>query len=441
MKRLIETKLQNWKNEKNRKPLILDGARQIGKTHSMIEFGREHYTNYVYFNFEGNDKLQNIFEGDLDALRILRELIATSGKTISKDSTLIIFDEIQDCPRAITSLKYFCENEPEYHIICAGSLLGVALNRQDNKSGKTFSYPVGKVDHLKMFPMNFQEFLWAIGFDKLADEIKNHYTNFTPMNEALHSKALELFKTYLVVGGMPASVLEYIDRKDFDLVKSKQIKIYSDYTTDMVKYSSRIEANRHQAVYNSLPSQLLKENQKFQYAIVKSGARAKDYEDSVLWLQKAGIALFSYLVPVKNAMKLPLEAYKDNFSFKVFLSDVGLLSSKLTATPEMILTDINLAGEVKGAITENYLAQELTANEHNLYYWESSGIAEVDFILQLKSDFIPLECKSAENTRSRSLTKFVEQFKPVYSIRVSTKNFGFENNIKSVPLYAVWCIR
>jgi len=445
MKRLIEEKLLKWKNSQGRMPLILDGARQIGKTHSMLAFGKEYYSNMAYFNFEGNNRLQTVFEEDLDIFRILRELSSLIGKTISKETTLIVFDEIQACPRAITSLKYFCENAPEYHIICAGSLLGVALNRESKVKGadakEHFSFPVGKVDHLKMFPMNFQEFLWALEFNDLANMIEENFKKLTPLPDILHSKALELYKTYLVVGGMPASVLEYISRKDFDLVRSKQIQIFNDYTTDMVKYSTKIESSRHEAAYNSLPSQLLKENQKFQYAIIKTGARAKEYEDSILWLKKAGIALISYLLDVKNEMKLPLESYKDNFSFKVFLSDVGLLCSKLFVTPEMILTNINFSGEVKGAIVENYLAQELAANEHNLYYWTSAGTAEIDFVLQLKNNFIPIECKAATNTRSRSLTGFTEKFKPAYSIRVSAKNFGYENNIKSIPLYAVWCIK
>ena len=449
MKRIIEEKLLKWKNSPSRMPLVLDGARQIGKTHSLIEFGKQHYSNWAYFNFDGNDKLQDVFKGDLDVVRILRELISLSGKSINKGTSLIIFDEIQACPRAITSLKYFCENEPDYHIVCAGSLLGVALNREENQKNsgessgekKTFSYPVGKVDHLKMFPMNFPEFLWAIGFDELAKMIEESFNKSRPLSDALHSKALELYRTYLIVGGMPASVKEYIDRKDLDLVKVKQIQIFNDYTTDMVKYSSKLESNRHEAVYNSLPAQLLKENQKFQYAIVKTGARARDYEDSVFWIKKAGIALLSYALNVGRTMKLPLEAFKDSFSYKVFMCDVGLLCSKLTVTPEMILTDINLSGEVKGAITENYLAQELAANEHNLYYWQSEGIAEVDFVLQLGNQFVPVECKAASNTRSRSLNAFIEQYRPPYSIRVSTKNFGFENGIKSVPLYAVWCVK
>ena len=445
MKRLIEEKLLKWKNSKNLMPLILDGARQVGKTHSMLEFGKNHYTNVAYFNFEGYDKLQNIFAEDLDTARILRELTALSGKTIAKGSTLIIFDEIQACPRAITSLKYFCENEPKYHIVCAGSLLGIALSREEKKKDldekKTFSYPVGKVEHLKMYPLNFQEFLWAMGFAELANIIEESFAGTKPLTITLHNKSLALYKTYLITGGMPACVLEYLESKDFDLLKSRQMKIFNDYTTDMVKYSAKVEANRHEAVYNSLPSQLLKENQKFQYAVIKSGARAKDYEDSVLWIKKAGIALQSFLLNAASTIKLPLEAYKDNFSFKVFMSDVGLLCAKLTATPEMIMTDINFGSEAKGAITENYLAQELYANDHNLYYWQSSGIAEIDFVLQIKNDFVPIECKAAANTRSKSLGKFVEKFKPPYSIRISKKNFGFENRIKSVPLYAVWCIK
>jgi predicted AAA+ superfamily ATPase len=443
MKRLIEAELLKWKNTKNKQPLIIDGARQIGKTYSMLEFGKTNYSHVAYFNFEGNKQLQAIFAENLDTQRIVKELSAFSGKTIVKSDTLIIFDEIQACPEAITSLKYFCEDNPEYNLLCAGSLLEVFLNREtkNNSTAIKFSYPVGKVSHLKMYPLNFQEFLWALGFEELSQIILQSFEKMKAMPSTLHNKALELYKIYLLVGGMPAVVWEYLNNNDFDFVKSKQLNILSDYTADMIKYSSKAEALRHEAVFNSIPSQLLKENKKFQYAVIKVGARSKNYEDSVIWLKKAGILLVSYLLDVKNKIQTPLEAYKDNFSFKVAMTDVGLLCSRLSVTPEMLLSDINLSGEVKGAITENYLAQELTSAGNNLYYWESGGIAEVDFVLQLKSDFIPLECKSANNTRSKSLGVFTDKFKPQYSIRVSNKNFGFENGIKSLPLYAAGCIK
>jgi predicted AAA+ superfamily ATPase len=291
-----------------------------------------------------------------------------------------------------------------------------------------------------MYPMTFEEFLWALGYDSLCGMIKECYDKNEPLSAPLHEKALELYRMYLVVGGMPAVINEYINTKDFNLVKSKQSTIFTDYASDTVKYSKEIEAIRHQSVYKTIPSQLLKENQKFQYAVIKTGARAKDYEDSVIWLEKAGVLLKSYLVSAEQKMKLPFEAYKDPFSFKAFMSDIGLLISKLSVSVEMVLSGINIIGETKGAICENYLAQCLTASGHNLYYWESNGAAEIDFLLQLSNVFIPLECKSADNTKSRSLSTFITRFKPKYSIKVSTKNFGFENNIKSVPLYAVWCI-
>ena len=296
-----------------------------------------------------------------------------------------------------------------------------------------------------MLPFNFQEFLWALGFDKLSEQISECGKNLEPMNSALHEKALELYKKFLIIGGMPVAIKEYLEKEDFDYVKVVQNQIYSDYTKDMNKYAAEIEAIRHEAVYNSLPSQLTKENQKFQYAVVKSGARAKDYEDSVIWLKKAGIAHISYLISGENKINLPLEAYKDNFSFKVFMNDVGLLCSKLGISPSMVQSGINLGISAKGALTENYLATELLASGHVLYYWESNNKAEMEFLLQIHDKgqdlFVPIECKSAENTNSKSLKVFVERFRPKYSIRVSTKNFGFENNIKSIPLYAVWCIK
>ncbi|GHV00664.1 ATPase [Clostridia bacterium] len=435
MKRIIEENLLAWKNEPKRKPLIIDGARQIGKTYTMLDFGKKNYPNVAYFNFEGNKPLNRIFCEDLNPERIVRELSALSGKSIQKGSALIIFDEIQACPAALTSLKYFCETAPEYHIICAGSLLGIALNRESN--AEKISFPVGKTNGLKMYPMNFKEFLWAAGYGDLAALIEESFSNNKPLSEPLHLKALELYKTYILVGGMPECVAEYLERMDFDFMRAKQHKIVADYTADMVKYSDRLEAVRHEAVYNSIPSQLSKENRKFQYGIIKSGARAKDYENSITWIAKAGIALQCFKM---NTVNTPAEFYKDMTSYKIYFSDVGLLCSKFAVSPEILLSDFSIGGEAKGALTENYLAQELTAAGHSIYYWESGGRAEVDFVLQIGGKLIPVECKAAENTKSKSLKAYVEAFKPDYSVRVSSKNFGFENRIKSIPLYAASCI-
>lgn len=432
MKRMIEKDLIDWKNNLAKKPLMVFGARQVGKTHSVLAFGKENYADTLYLNFENNEPLKSIFEKDLDTNRILIALSALSGKKIIAGQTLIFFDEIQAAPKAITSLKYFCENNPQYDIIAAGSLLGVAVNRE------SLSFPVGKIDSLTMYPMNFKEFLWATENETLATVIEDAYDNDLPLIEVLHNKAMELYKIYLLVGGMPECVAEYIEKKDFDFVRVKQNRIFSDYASDMTKYSTKIEAIRHEATYNSAPAQLAKENRKFQYKLIGSGARARQYEDSIDWLTKAGIVL---KCEKANEGKVPIEFYKDKVCFKIYMSDVGLLSAKMTLPVVTVLSDINFGGEAKGAIAENYVAQQLAANKLNLYYWTSANTAEVDFVIQLKEYAIPVECKANDNVRSRSLRVYTDKYTPPYAIRISSKNFGFENGIKSVPLYAVFCIR
>lgn len=432
MKRMIENSLLAWKNNPSKKPLVVFGARQVGKTYSILAFGKENYSDMAYFNFENNMPLLSVFENDLDVNRIITALSALSGKKIIPGQTLIFFDEIQAAPKAITSLKYFCEDAPEYHIIAAGSLLGVSVNRE------SVSFPVGKIDRLTMYPLNFQEFLWATENDALLSMIEESYRNDSPLISALHDKAMSLYKTYLLVGGMPECVFEYLDKKDFDFVRVKQNQIFNDYSSDMSKYSTKAEAVRHEATYRSVPSQLAKENKKFQYKLIGSGARGRQYEDSIDWLTKAGVVLKCEKV---NEGKVPLEFYKDSLSFKIYMSDVGLLSTKMMVPPATVLSDINFGGEAKGAITENYVAQQLSTNGLNLYYWTSANTAEVDFVTQLNEYAIPIECKSNDNVRSRSLRVYADKYTPPYVIRISGKNFGFENGIKSVPLYAAFCIK
>jgi len=432
MKRLIEIELSVWKNNPAKKPLMIFGARQVGKTYSVLAFGKENYEDMLYFNFENNAPLNSVFEKDLDVNRILTTLSALSGKKIIPERTLIFFDEIQSSPKAITSLKYFCENAPQYHIIAAGSLLGVSINRE------SVSFPVGKIDSLTMYPMNFLEFLWATGNEELSKMIEQSYSTNSPLNFALHEKAMDLYRTYLLVGGMPECIMEYLSKKDFDFVRVKQNRIFNDYSSDMSKYSTKAESVRHEATFNSVPSQLAKENKKFQYSLIGSSARSRQYEDSIHWLTKAGVVL---KCEKAKEGKTPIEFYKDNLSFKIYMSDVGLLTAKMMVPPATLLSDINFGGEAKGAITENYVAQQLAANGLNLYYWASDNTAEVDFIVQLNEYAIPIECKSRDNIRSKSLRVFIDKYNPQYAIRVSSKNFGFENGIKSVPLYAVFCIR
>lgn len=430
MKRRIEAGLLNWKNQKDRKPLIVYGARQVGKTYSIISFGKNNYADYAYFNFEANEELKSIFDRNLEPSRIVLELGAVLGKRIS-GHTLIIFDEIQAAPKALTSLKYFYEQAPEYHIIAAGSLLGVALEREN------YSFPVGKVNSINMYPMDFYEFLMATENEALADIIEAGYMDDTPLSEQLHSRALELYRAYLVVGGMPEVVREYVETNDYRMVRVKQAEIINNYTADMAKYATKNEAVRHVATYNSIPSQLARENKKFQYRLIGSNARSREYEGSIDWLYKAGVVLKCEKV---NEGKVPLEFYKDITSFKIYFSDVGLLAAKAMIPVETILSDINFGGEAKGAVTENYLAVQLACREHNLYYWESNSTAELDFVIMYGNGILPIECKANVHVRAKSLEIFKKKYDIAQSVRVSAKNFGMENGIKSVPLYAAWCI-
>lgn len=431
MERKIVKRLFEWKNNPRKMPLIIYGARQVGKTYTVLTFGKTHYKNTVYFNMEDSDETIAIFERDLNPERILRELSAKSGQSIFKEDTLIIFDEIQVCERALTSLKYFCEREPDYHIIAAGSLLGVALNR-----GK-YSFPVGKVDMMTLYPLDFEEFLWATGNKGLCNMIQEAYEHFTPLT--LHEMALDLYKIYLVVGGMPRAVTEYIDTKDFNFVLAVQKSLNDAYISDMAKYATSHETNKIMAAWNSVPSQLAKENHKFQYKLIKSGARAYEYETPINWMKGAGIINKCHKV---TEGKMPLSAYAENASFKIYMMDTGLLCSKFDIAANVVISGATSFDGFKGALAENYVMQALVINGFIPYYWESSGKAELDFVMQdREGNIIPLETKSADNVKSKSLMTYIARYKPPYSIRVSAKNFGFENNIQSIPLYAVFCIK
>lgn len=430
MKRKIIDFLLKWKESEYRKPLILQGARQVGKTYSVLNFGKKHYKNTVYLNFENNRELVNIFNRDLEPERIMRELSVMTGESIFKEDTLIFFDEIQACERALTSLKYFNENANEYHIIAAGSLLGVHVNRSE------YSFPVGKVDLKTLYPLDFEEFLMAINEEELIDLIKESFKNDTPLS--LHNKAMDIYKTYLVIGGMPAAVKSYLETKDFNFVLSTQKSINDSYIADMAKYATPNETTKIMAAFNSIPAQLAKDNKKFQYKVIKSGARAHAYETPLDWLNSSGVIIKCNKC---SEGKLSLAAYTDFSSFKVYMTDTGLLCSKFGIPANAVLVDTPSFNGFKGALTENYVAFSLTANEHTPYYWESNGQAELDFLIQDENgNIIPIEVKAAENVRAKSLNEFIKRYKPPYSIRVSGKNFGFENRIKSVPLYSAFLI-
>jgi uncharacterized protein len=431
MERKITKQLLAWKNNPKRMPLLIYGARQVGKTYTALTFGKTYYKNTVYFNMEDSGEIMSIFERDLKPERIIKELIAKSGQTIFKEDTLIIFDEIQSCERALNALKYFCEDAPEYHIIAAGSLLGVALRREK------YSFPVGKVNMLNMFPLDFEEFLGATGNKQLCELIGKSYEAFTPLS--LHETAMDLYKTYLVVGGMPRAVLEYADTKDFDFVVSAQKTLNDAYIADMAKYAAPQETTKIMAAWASVPAQLAKENRKFQYKVIKSGARAYEYETPLDWLKTAGI--IHKCIRVSEG-KMPLSVYADNNSFKVYMMDTGLLCSKFDIAAGVIINRPTSFDGFKGALAENYIMQALVVNGFSPYYWSSPGKAELDFVFQDKQgNIIPLEAKSSDNVKAKSLRNFVSLYKPPYSIRVSAKNFGFENDIKSIPLYAMFCLK
>jgi len=431
MERKIEQALLVWKSKPDRMPLIIQGARQVGKTFSLLSFGKRHYTNVAYFSMEESQEIPAIFARDLNPERIVRELAAFSGTSILPGETLLIFDEIQACEQALTSLKYFYEQAPQYHVVAAGSLLGVAMKREK------FSFPVGKVDMLTLYPMDFEEFLWAMDQRELCGLIRQSYEGFTPLT--LHKTALDWYKTYLVVGGLPRVVREYADMRDFDFVGALQKTLNDSYIADMAKYATPQETTRIMAAWSSIPAQLAKENHKFQYRVIKSGARASEYEVALDWLRAAG--MINKCVHVTEG-KSPLSVYAQNEAFKIYMVDTGLLCSKFGIAPNVVMHTPHSFDGFKGALAENYICQALAANGIVPYYWTSQGKAEVDFLFQdRQGNIIPLEAKSADNVRSKSLRSYREIYEPVYSVRVSAKNFGFENGIKSVPLYAVFCLK
>ena len=432
MNRLIDEALIKWKNGYDRKPLVLYGARQVGKTHSIMEFGTKFYASVAYFYFDNNPELCGLFEEGVRSIAsLIVKLEAYANQAITPGNTLVVFDEVQACGAALSALKLFRETAPEYHVIAVGSLLGVALNRKGS------SFPVGKVDELHMFPLTFEEYLLEFS-PKLIPLIRECFEKDVPLSEGLHNQALDLYLQYLVVGGMPEVIEECKKAGNYTMVRAKQLSICNNYISDMNKYTdTRTQAIRNEAVFNSLPSQLAKENRKFQYAKIKSGARANDYELSLNWLEKASIIIRCNKV---NEGKEPLASYEDFQSFKVYMSDVGLYCAKSNNSYLSVLGR-TMGDSAKGALTENYVAQQLHANGITLFYWESSNQAELDFVIQVEDRVIPIEVKSWEAVRSQSLEVFRKRYNVDYSIRVSARNFGFGNGIKSVPLYAVWCIQ
>lgn len=431
MYRKVTRFLEDWQKSPHRKPLILQGARQVGKTYSILEFGRTHYDNVAYFNFETNPKLNETFDENISPDYLIPILSHIAGQTIVREKTLIVFDEVQLCERALTSLKYFCEDAPDYHIIVAGSLLGVAVNRAK------FSFPVGKVDMKTLYPMDIEEFMLAMGEENLVNQIRECFESNTPLPSALHEAALMLYRQYLVVGGMPECVLQFVETKDYILIRHTQDTILSSYLNDMSKYNTLNEIKKTRLTYDNITVQLSKKNTRFQYKLIKKGGRASEFENAIEWLTLSGIVSQIYKV---EQIKKPLENYRDIDSFKIYVSDLGLLCAKKDLAATDILYMVDEINDFKGGMTENYVNTHLTINGYKTYYWESNRGAEIDFIIQRDTHIIPIEVKAADNTRAKSLKIYMDTYKPAYAIKLSTKNFGFEDNKKIVPLYAVFCI-
>lgn len=431
MYRKVMSFLEEWKDSRHRKPLILQGARQVGKTYSILEFGRIHYENVAYFNFETNPRLNETFEENISPDYLIPILSHIAGQTIVRDKTLIVFDEVQLCERALTSLKYFCEDAPGYHIIVAGSLLGVAVNRAK------FSFPVGKVDMKTLYPMDMEEFMLAMGERELVEQIKKSFAADTPLPGALHDAAMRLYRQYLIVGGMPECVKLFAETKDYILIRHAQDTILASYLNDMSKYNNPNEIKKTRLAYDNITVQLSKKNTRFQYKLIKKGGRASEFENAIEWLCLSGIASRVYKV---EQIKKPLENYRDIDTFKIYVSDMGLLLAKKDLVANDILYMVEDINDFKGGMTENYVNVQLVINGYSTYYWMSERGAEIDFVIQRGGKLIPIEVKSADNTRAKSLKVYMDTYRPDYAIKLSGKNFGFEDGKKTVPLYAAFCI-
>jgi predicted AAA+ superfamily ATPase len=430
MKRQITDALIQWKNRKDRKSLVLKGVRQCGKTYILKLFGKENYEDVAYFNFEGNPALAQRFEQDLDPRRIIMELGVLNGKKINPHTTLVIFDEIQFCNLALTSLKYFYEQTPEYHIVCAGSLLGIALS-------KPLSFPVGKVDFLTLRPMNFFEFVLANGEEMLLEYVESlDMTGQIPQMFA--DKLATLFKAYLVTGGMPEVVAAWVDSKDVVEVERIQDVILNSYELDFAKHAPTSDFPKLSLIWKSIPDQLAKESGKFVYGHVKPGARAKDLEDALQWLISAGMV---YNVNKVEKPAIPLSAYASPGYFKLYMADVGLLRRMSRLPASLIFEETSLYAEFKGAMTENYVLCELVNLHGDLpFYWRSGNRAEVDFIAQFDEKIVPIEVKASVNVRSRSLAVYREKYNPDISVRTSLMNLKVDNGLFNIPLYLFWNI-
>lgn len=424
MYRYAMENLREWKNRKNRKPLIIEGARQVGKTWLMKEFGRQEYTNTVYINFDSNSRMAELFSADLDISRILRGIEIYTGKKINSEDTLIIFDEVQEVPKALSSLKYFYEDAPEYHVICAGSLLGIALH------GGT-SFPVGKVEFMKLFPMSFREFLTATGKEQYVEllEQKDHQ-----MISSFKQIYIDALKEYYYVGGMPEAVLSYSQAHDLEDVRNIQNMILAAYEQDFSKHAPVSIVPKIRMVWNSIPSQLAKENRKFIYGLLRKGARAKDYETAIMWLIDCGLIHKVSRITTPN---LPLKAYEDLKAFKLYLVDIGLLGALAGLKQSALLDGNDMFVEFKGALTEQYVLQQLVIDpDIGIYYYTNDrGNCEIDFLIDDGNKVIPLEVKAELNLKAKSLKTYREKYSPEVAVRTSMADYKENDGLVDMPLY------
>ena len=426
MYRVAIEKLYKWKGSKRRKPLIIQGARQVGKTWLMKEFGSKAYADIVYINFDSNSRMAELFASDLNTDRLIMGIELYAGRKINPDNTLLIFDEVQEVPRALSSLKYFYENAPQYHIICAGSLLGIALHEGT-------SFPVGKVDFLSLYPLSFKEFLMATIGERFADLLdKQDYLMITSFKQTY----IDALKQYYFVGGMPEAVQSFAEEKDFNEVREIQKRILAAYEQDFSKHAPIEIVPKIRMIWNSIPSQLAKENKKFVYGLVREGGRAKEYESAIMWLCDCGLV---HKVSRVNAAGIPLKAYEDLKAFKLFIVDVGLLSCMTGLRQRTLLDGNDLFNEFKGALTKQYVCQQLkTIDDLGVYYYTNDrGSCEVDFIIDTGEQIVPVEVKAEVNLKAKSLKTYREKFNPEISVRTSMADYKKEAWLVNLPLYAV----
>ncbi len=426
MDRTAMEELWKWKRSERRKPLIIEGARQVGKTWLMKEFGRRAYADTVYINFDANPRMAELFASDLDTERLIQGLELYVGRKINPETSLLIFDEVQEVPRALASLKYFYENAPQYHIVCAGSMLGIALHQGT-------SFPVGKVDFLKLYPLSFAEFLMAIDKGRFAELLdKQDFQMITSFKQVY----IDALKQYYFVGGMPEAVRSFAEDKDFNEVRDIQKQILAAYEQDFSKHAPNEIVPRLRMVWNSIPSQLAKENKKFVYGLVREGARAKEYETAMMWLSDCGLI---HRVSRVNAAGIPLRAYEDLKAFKLFVVDVGLLGCMTGLRQEILLDGNHLFTEFKGALTEQYVCQQLqTIPDLNVYYYTNDrGSCEIDFVVDTGKRIVPVEVKAEVNLRAKSLKTYREKFAPEMSVRTSMADYKKEEGLVNLPLYAI----